>query len=641
MASGFTPAIREAYKKKRDEAIALVYQKVLALAPDLPAAQTDWTRQHVTEYQDLFQSYLEHGSIEEVRPRMRELTRLTTATGMSLDAFVRVIFDAMSWNKALLVRLMPCSPDELIEAFRLFDAYDYAIFDEFSQAQREYWEKRERQATQLHTDFFNHLPFPAITGTPDLIIREVNPALTECIPVHPEQIIGLSLEQWLLRMSIPPRIVRSVMKRFESQGAVIQEEVEILGAPGQSMWLMLSLNYVHGLEGQRLGFQAMLEDMTEKRRLQRRLADQKAQMDAVFNSTPVGLIYVDSKRVVRRINESACNLLGYPPPEKIEGGNMSEFRDKIKDNYKDPAGFVQLLDEVYSDSRSSRRGMVETVNPPRTMRYSVTPVFEEDGDPIGWLWIFIDMTEQIASEKLKNDLTHMIVHDLKNPLTSIRGGAYLLKSVAAQDARAAQAVDLVQRNCDRMMSMIMNLLDIERLETGKLQLVRAELPLQDFLATTIETQRLAAGEREIALEVPPELTETRISADANLLERVLTNLLSNAIKHTRPEGRIRVTAEREDDARIAISVVDNGNGIPKEYHEKIFQKFGQAELRREGQKTDTGLGLTFCKLAVEAHGGKITVDSEPGKGSAFRITLPIHAGTVSGIRKAAAVSNPA
>jgi PAS domain S-box-containing protein len=633
MPKGFSPAVREAFQQNREAAIGLVREKMHELLPNMGESQRAWAEKHAADYQDLFQSYLNAGSIDAVRPRMRELTRLTTKTGMSLDAFVRIIFDAMSSSKAMLVRLMPCSPEDLVSTFALMDAYDYAIFDEFSQAQREYWERREREATRLHEDFFNHIPFPAIAGTPDLVIREVNPALTSVIPVHPEQIVGLTLEQWLMRMSIPPRVVRTLVNKFNAEGAVVHEEVEIRGATRESsLWLMLSLNFIIDSEGNRIGFQAMLEDMTEKRRLQRRLADQKAQMDAVFDSTPAGLTYVDSSRIIRRINASACNLLGYPPPEVVENSDMKTFRESVKGNYKDPEEYVKLLEEVYGNSEASRRGTVETLKPPRTLRYSVTPVYEPDGDAIGWLWIFNDITEQMATEKLKNDLTHMIVHDLKNPLTAIRGGAMLLKgTLPADDERSTQAVDLVQRNCDRMVGMIMNLLDIERLESGKLNLERSQFSLREFLQAGLDNQRLAAGTRELKLDLAPELNGVVISADANLMERVIGNLLSNAIKHTRPNGHICVRASAPSEERLAISVIDDGAGIAKQYHEKIFLKFGQAELRREGHKTDTGLGLTFCKLAIEAHGGTIGVESEPGKGSNFTVYLPsteTHFGTL-------------
>lgn len=624
MPSPFPPVVLKAFLDQRDEMIASSQAKVREVLPNMTDAQRAWSDEHSCQYQDLFTSYLREGSIEAILPRMREITRDTTQTGISLDAFVRIIFDSFARSKAMLVKLMPCEGDELVQVFTRLDAYEHALFDEFSRAQREYWERREREAEKLQTDFFNHLPFPAITGTRDLIIRAVNPALIECIPVHPDQIIGLSVEQWLLRMSLPRSDVRRLMSKFEKQGTLLQEEVEIRGPSGSpSMVLMLSLNYVTDLEGHTSGFQAMIEDMTEKRALQRRVAAQKAQMDAIFNSTPAGLIFVDSDRIVQRINESACKLLGYPPPKEVEKTDMHSFREKVKGNFKYPERFVQLLDEVYSSSESSRTGTFENVKPERMVRYSVTPVYDDDNDPIGWLWIFNDITEQLKSEKLRNDLVHMIVHDLKNPLTSIRGGVYLLRDTTSDSGgKTDQALDLVQRNCDRMMSMIMNLLDIERLETGKLQLVRSNIPIAEFMRTALDGQGLAAGTRELKLEIAPELESVKICADANLLDRVMANLVSNAIKHTRHNGHIMVRVCEGPEGCVSVAVADDGAGIPKEYHEKIFQKFGQAELRSEGHKTDTGLGLTFCKLTVEAHGGHISVESDAGKGATFTFTLP-------------------
>lgn len=365
-----------------------------------------------------------------------------------------------------------------------------------------------------------------------------------------------------------------------------------------------------------------------RERAESALARSHAQMDAVFNSAPLGLIFVDADRVIQRVNDEACTMLGYPPPSEIERADMRGFRDKIKGNYKDPEGFMRLLDEVYADPENKRWGTLETIMPARrTIAFNVRPVHDGAGAPIGWIWIFRDITERVAAEKLRKDLVHMLVHDLKNPLTVIRGAATMLRSVAGQAGPAAgQTLDLLERSSDRMLGMVMNMLDIERLEGGKLELCLEDIAPAPFFQAALDGQRPAAGSRQLLLELAPGMAASRLRADPNILDRVLANLIGNAIKHTRPDGRIILRAgfvHAPEGPAAAISVIDDGAGIPKEYHEKIFEKFGQAELRREGAKTDTGLGLTFCKLAIEAHGGTIGVKSEPGKGSEFCFHAPV------------------
>lgn len=366
------------------------------------------------------------------------------------------------------------------------------------------------------------------------------------------------------------------------------------------------------------------------RRFERDAATLLAQMDAVFNSAPIGLIFVDAARVIQRINQECCDMLGYPSPAEIERGDMRAFRERIKQNYKDPEGFLQLIEEIYSDPENKRWGMLEIIRPAaKTVAFTAAPVHDGAGAPIGWLWIFRDISDRLAAERLRNDLVHMIVHDLKNPLTAIRGVEAILRArLDGGDAKACEALALLKRNSERMLAMIMNLLDIERLEGGKLDLRVETLPIDAFLAAALEQQRPAAGGRELSLAVAPGLLGASLRVDPNLVERVLANLISNAIKHTRPDGRIAIEAgpapcDGSGARRARISVIDNGGGIAPEFHDKIFEKFGQAELRREGHKTDTGLGLTFCKLAVEAHGGAIEVESKPGRGATFSFTAPL------------------
>jgi PAS domain S-box-containing protein len=363
--------------------------------------------------------------------------------------------------------------------------------------------------------------------------------------------------------------------------------------------------------------------MTARHALEERLSAERNQMNAVFDSSPTGFIFVDSERRIQRINTEACRLLGYPPPEQIINTDINSFRQEAQKNYKDPEKFMRVVRDLYADAKNSAVGIWELILPTRWVRYYVSPVHDSKGKPIGWLWILNDMTDRIVREQLRNDLTHMIVHDLKNPLTAIQGGIYVIKNlVAEKDPNALRAIEVIDRNAGRMQRMVMNLLDVERLEQGKLELAIHDIRLKDMLQGVIDTQRPAAAERTLNLEYDEHLPEIPIKADENLLERVITNLISNSIKHTRPSGSIALRAGGDARGYLTLQVDDDGEGIDPKYHKKIFERFGQAELRRDGHGVDTGLGLTFCKLAVEAHQGQITVKSEPGKGSTFTIRLP-------------------
>lgn len=227
-------------------------------------------------------------------------------------------------------------------------------------------------------------------------------------------------------------------------------------------------------------------------------------------------------------------------------------------------------------------------------------------------------------EELRRDLISMIVHDLKSPLSGIMGGLdYILETLEQSDTETIKKIlGLSRKSADELFKMIQNLLDVAKMEEGKLELVREATPIPQILDECAEDFRVQA-EREsksIRKDYHPDLPAALV--DASLIKRVITNLVSNAIRHTSSNGTITLRARRAG-SWLEVVVQDDGEGIPQEYLDKIFSKFVQAERKRAHLRTGTGLGLTFCKMTIELHSGKISVESEMGKGSAFKFTLPL------------------
>jgi K+-sensing histidine kinase KdpD len=228
-------------------------------------------------------------------------------------------------------------------------------------------------------------------------------------------------------------------------------------------------------------------------------------------------------------------------------------------------------------------------------------------------------------EALKEDLINMVVHDMKNPVTNTMMGLDIIELDTKSQLTEQQIefLQLAKRNQRKISEMINNLLEISKLESGAVEINAARLDLLDMIERTIERYDASLKSEEKTASVSVEPAARWITADAGLLERTVSNILSNAIKHSYPKGEIIIKAvPGPGEDCVSISVRDFGEGIPKEYHEKIFEKFCQAGLRELGRETDTGLGLAFCKMAVEAHGGAIHVESEPDKGSCFTFSLP-------------------
>jgi signal transduction histidine kinase len=226
-------------------------------------------------------------------------------------------------------------------------------------------------------------------------------------------------------------------------------------------------------------------------------------------------------------------------------------------------------------------------------------------------------------EDLRAGLTHMIVHDLRQPLTGLIGYLELVGEAETSPA-ARRLVDRAQRNAAALLEMINDLLDLARLEEGKYPLRRAPASPRALAAEAVAM--VASLNPRCRLEVAAAGAPAEIACDPELIRRVLTNLVTNAVQFCRDGGLVRVSVEARDGG-AAFLVSDEGPGIPAALQGRIFEKFGALTGSHQGRRPSTGLGLAFCRLAVEAHGGRIRVDSQEGRGSTFHFDLPPAAAT--------------
>ena len=224
-------------------------------------------------------------------------------------------------------------------------------------------------------------------------------------------------------------------------------------------------------------------------------------------------------------------------------------------------------------------------------------------------------------ERLRDDLTHMIVHDLRTPLTSLLSGLQTVPVVGDLSELQTEMLGIAVDGGQTLLGMINDLLDVERMEQETVPLDRVPLTAPGLIERATAQVSLLAQSSGLTLVVEAPMNLPPFHGDEDKLRRTLVNLLGNAIKFTPSGGVITTTAEAAEDS-LLFSVLDTGEGIPPESFHRIFEKFGQVENRKAGRKMSTGLGLTFCKLAVEAHGGRIWVESQAGRGSAFRFTIP-------------------
>lgn len=227
-------------------------------------------------------------------------------------------------------------------------------------------------------------------------------------------------------------------------------------------------------------------------------------------------------------------------------------------------------------------------------------------------------------EQGRDDLTHMIVHDLRTPLNAMMMGIQELECEGELNAGQQEMMEITRRGGQTLIGIINDLLDVSQMESGALRLERRNLTVKELIDHAIQQVTALATAKRVTLAVHLEPDLPALVGDEVKLLRTLVNLLSNAIKFTPPGGKVTAAVRIDHDSpSLVCSISDTGEGIPSEEFGHIFEKFGQVESRHGGRSMSTGLGLTFCKLAVEAHGGHIGVDSIPGEGSTFRFTLPL------------------
>jgi NtrC-family two-component system sensor histidine kinase KinB len=339
----------------------------------------------------------------------------------------------------------------------------------------------------------------------------------------------------------------------------------------------------------------------------------------IFEVSPEAIILLDAEGTIISVNERLHEWLDYPTAEIVGHPIITlpflteKSKELILNNFaRRQSGGAPLSYEIEAFNKKGARKFGRIIE---------TSLKDKNGKIIRNLSMISDITDRVHLERLRDDLTHMIVHDLKNPLTGITVSVdlFLNGTLGTLTKEQIATLTIMQTSARKLIGLIMDILDIRKLEENKLDLNLAIFPAEDLIKN-IGWIINSTPREEKKVTVNTE-TDLLLKGDLNILTRVLENLLSNAVKHTPRGGEIKLNFKRSGQ-EIVIEVADTGEGIPKKYLEHVFERFFKVEDQTMQTKLDTGLGLTFCKLAVEAHGGRIGVESTVGQGSRFYFYLP-------------------
>ena len=280
------------------------------------------------------------------------------------------------------------------------------------------------------------------------------------------------------------------------------------------------------------------------------------------------------------------------------------------------------LEDLLDDAGVPGGGPVEIELPglkPRRLLVHASPL---PGADKGQLFVFVDVTELRRLESLRRDFVANASHELRTPIAAVRSATETLRSGALEDPDAAiRFVDIIERNAARLQSLVEDMLELSKLESNEFKLKRERVELGAVVPIVLALFRERAEKKGVRVGAELPSNAVAVEGDRRALEHVLSNLVDNAVKYCPPGTQVRVTAQPVED-RIRLVVADNGPGIPPEHLPRVFERFYRVDAGRSRELGGTGLGLSIVKHMVEAMRGKVSVESEVGRGSTFTVSLP-------------------
>ena len=422
--------------------------------------------------------------------------------------------------------------------------------------------------------------------------------------------------------------VATATGRFEDEGWRLRKD-------GTRFWANVIITALRGEDGRLRGFGKVTRDLTERRRAEQELRQSEERLRLMIDSvSDYAIFMLDPGGHIMSWNNGANRLKGYRA-EEIIGQHFSRFYSEEDKRDGKPERELEI---AIRDGRVEDEGWRIRKDGSRFWANVVITALFSGGELRGFGKVTRDLTDRKQNEDalrgilqreqetairlreldhMKNEFVAIVAHDLRSPITAVRGFAeLLLKTHATQDlAQQRTALEAIERNASALSALIDDILEVSQIESGEMRVQKVPFDVAPLLSR-VTTSVVSGGSQRVSIE-HGELPQA--FADEHRLWQVLTNLLSNALKFSEPDDPVELRATA-DDAEITISVKDKGVGIAKDDLPRLFQRFSRVGAAEKG--TGTGLGLYICKRLVEAQGGRIWVESTPGLGSTFSFTIP-------------------
>ncbi len=465
-------------------------------------------------------------------------------------------------------------------------------------------------------------------------VESFNPAAVRLFGYPPEEVIGHNIR---MLMPEPYRGEHDgYLARFlETRSPrVIGIGREVTGCRKDGSNFPMELAVSEAVVAGRRFFTGIVRDVSARKAGERQLRETTTLQKAILDATTYSIISTDLEGTILTFNRAAEEMLGYRAEELVGRETPALFHDP--EEVLERAGTLSTeLGEVVAPGfevfvAKARRNKIEE----REWTYvgkdgrripvslSVTALRDSGQQISGFLGIAHDISERNKIDRLKKEFVSTVSHELRTPLTSIRGSLGLLAGgvAGALPPQAAKLIEIASSNSERLVRLINDILDIEKIEAGRMEFKRVARPLRALVLQAIEANRAYAAQLQVGIVLDSGDVDGRVRVDDDRMMQVIGNLLSNAAKYSPKGGSVSLALEDRGES-LRLSVSDRGPGIPEEFQPRIFEKFSQADASDTRRKAGTGLGLAITRSLIRSMDGRIGFDTSPA-GTSFWIELP-------------------
>lgn len=452
-----------------------------------------------------------------------------------------------------------------------------------------------------------------------------------------EEIFGYKAKEALgksVRMIYPSNYVEELNSFADKlkEGESIQDSEAIqIRKDGEKIWTLTTISPLENKEAEVVGSCAIIRDITNLKEAAETLRKSEEKFRVFVETTNEWIWSIDRQRKITFSNAGIQSILGYDP-ETIIGTDISLFLAEDERARWDNEFSIFVLKRKgwigHTYQWKHKNGSI------KWLESNAEPILDPTGQVLGFRGADRDITERKNIEKVKNEFISLVSHELRTPLTSIKGSIGLLIGKAQDEfsERSLHLLNIAYDNCERLIRLINDILDIEKMETSKLQFHFQPVDIDEIIKKAVELSQSLAEKFKIRLIIESLSEGAKVYADPDRLMQVVSNLISNAIKFSKPEGQVWINISPSA-TKIRVSIKDQGIGMTEDFQSHVFEKFSQADSSSKRAMPGTGLGLHISKSIIERLGGTIGFTSKKDQGSTFYFELSKWHGELPRIHK--------